>query len=246
MITSGTPDYREIAIQKLFDAAVTAVRKTMPHLTPNQQERLARYVAETDTAYADVRDENSFMPREVDLTAHIEALAYLKRPDAEAYRVPPSVGDLERAIIAAENIQAPGAKMSLHRELARLTPDELLERSRGLDLSAATATDTPKQTAAPNAANKAAHEMTDQELADLVGKTVGRDPRHMLASEIRKIGHELQEASRPPTTPALDTLRSKLQSGKTWHQISGIERITAEREAKDVLGKTLRELGLGP
>ena len=88
--------------------------------------------------------------------------------------------------------------------------------------------------------------MTGSELSDLVGKTVGRDPRHMLASEIRKIGHELQEASRPPTTPTLDALRAKLASGKPWHAIPGIERITAEREAKDVLGKSLQQLGLTP
>jgi hypothetical protein len=65
----------------------------------------------------------------------------------------------------------------------------------------------------------------------------------MLPSEIRKYGEALAERSRPQQTPNLDALRSKLQSGKPC---SAIERITADREAKEVLGKGLRELGLGP
>ena len=240
-------DYRQLMIKRLFDATSTVLKKKFSHFTPSQRQRFARFISADYAPYEMLRSERGWStPNEADSTAQLEAITHLRLPDAEAYRVPPSVGDLERAIIATENIQAPGAKMSLHREFARLTPDELLERSRGLDLSAAIATDIPKQTAAPKNAQKAAHEMTGSELSDLVGKTVGRDPRHMLASEIRKIGHELQEASRPPTTPTLDALRVKLASGKPWHAIPGIERITAEREAKDVLGKSLQQLGLTP
>jgi hypothetical protein len=245
----NVPDYRAIMVQSIFDMALTQIAKQYPQRTPAQQQRWARYIAEEYAPYEGLRSEKGWSPpNAADVTAQLDATAHLQLPDVDCHRPVPDRMAVEQALAKAQGLTAPADRVTLHREVARMSDDELLKKIEGLELAAEAKEDktNPTHTPSRKPTEKAAHLMCGEELAEYVGQKLGRDHRHMLPSEIKKYADAFAEQSKPKGTPALDELRSKLAQGRAWMDIPFIERVNAERESKDVLGKSLQQMGLTP
>lgn len=166
---------------------------------------------------------------------------YLAERNAELkefFRPTPTPGELEAALLKANNVTDPRARLDLHREIGPLDADGRLARSKGLTIAPVVAPD-----AAPvhGVGEKPAHLLSERELAAVVRAKFGPNLR---ASQVKAHGDMLAAASRPKETPSINAIKGKLALGKNWKDINPATRLAAEREAKDVYGKTLGELGI--
>lgn len=226
--------------QQIYANAMTAVAQRAPRLTDNQRKQVATYIARLDPCYEGCREEAIWPVPSVDeLLRQVDALEYLGKPDAECWRMPPTPGVLYEAL--AVNVADPRDRLSLHRELEKLTPDDLLARSKGVDLSASLKKrdgDTAKARDAN--APKQPHEMTDAELYAYVREKHG----DVLPSRAKAIADMLRARSRPQEMNAVASAKAKMAAtGAKWLELPPIARLEAEREAR-AAGKTLQQLGI--
>ena len=214
---------REEIAHRIFDRLTTMAAREWPGLSDGQRRGLVDHIVGVVGEWGPLVPDHEYKTQFF--------LAERNAGLEEFFRPTPTPGELEAALLKANNVTDPRAKLDVHRAVARMGADERLAKSKGLTITPVAA---PEAAPAQNAAGKKlAHEMTEAELAAMVREKFGPN---LLPSRVKAHGDMMAAASRPRETPAIAECKSKLAAGRTWRQLGATERMNAQREAES-LGK---------
>lgn len=224
--------HRAMREQQVFDRALTIVRAKYPQLAPSQHTALAVAI-QKHGAFVEFVSTGTLDPGDDWIRMELDAQEYLAKGQG-LFRIAPDEKTLTLALVAKLPPNAsPAEQINIARRVARMTADDRLAASEGLDLTkpvqrVADSAGTPEQRA-----RASGYTAEDKEYE----RRTGDDVRNLPADRRMELRREIARENAPKPTPALDRIRLDRKLDK---ESRAEDLMSAAREAA-ALGKTLEE-----